>query len=211
MDGKYKYFDLQQTVINTSEKNDKEIEAIQEKENKTEDDLRDIEEWELAKKEVDSISDETNIENLPIYRNYLAKFDVEHMLEDYELKKGSEIDVSQAEYTLFLRLVFASNVTNYEFVLDDDGNLVELVIIVDETTKITSDKMSVFQFLLLTKSYMVVLLCSEALRKISETERKVIDDERKMKLLIFEKKVKQLQDYKESLSMKSDFDDLLNS
>ena len=71
MDGKYKYFDLQQSVINTSEKIDQEIEAIQEKENKTEDDLRDIEEWELAKKEVDSISDETNIENLPIYLPYL--------------------------------------------------------------------------------------------------------------------------------------------
>ena len=167
---------------------------------------------------LDAITEDTELEDLPMYKEYLSKFDVKRELEGFDLKIPSELCDYKADFLCLLRFVAASFSSSYELELDEHSNSVILFLTaVSNGTRITKDIQELwpFQVRLLFKIYVEEILNLEALRSKSEDEKEDVDEQRNMKLMIYEKKIKQLQNRfrneQERDEIKASLDDLLNS
>ena len=167
---------------------------------------------------LDAITEDTELEDLPMYKEYLSKFDVKRDLEGFDLKIPSELGDYKADFLYLLRFVAASFSSSYELELDEHSNSVILFLTaVSNGTRITKDIQELwsFQVRLLFKIYVEEILNLEALRSKSEDEKEDVDEQRNMKLMIYEKKIKQLQNRfrneQERDEIKASLDDLLNS
>ena len=167
---------------------------------------------------LDAITKDTELEDLPMYKEYLSKFDVKRDLEGFDLKIPSELGDYKADFLYLLRFVAASFSSSYELELDEHSNSVILFLTaVSNGTRITKDIQELwsFQVRLLFKIYVEEILNLEALRSKSEDEKEDVDEQRNMKLMIYEKKIKQLQNRfrneQERDEIKASLDDLLNS
>ncbi len=181
---------------------------------------------------LETITDETEFEDLPLYKEYLSLFNVEHDLEELGLgKHGLRLNVPfgrpdfEADFLPLLRLVAASFTSTYELEYDDKTNSVSLIIMLDtEEGSITRKFQDLFSFFInrLFENYIEEQLHLEALRYLSDGEKESIDEEREEKLMVYKKKMRQLKNQiekkrrireaqKESNDTLSDLDDLLNS
>ena len=154
-------------------------------------------------------------------------FDVEHVLGELGLGLhfSPRLPEYEADFMPLLRLVAASFSSTYELEYDDETNSVNLIITSKshgESRTKALDELWSFQIHRLFEIYLEEQLNLEALRLYSEAEKEAIEKERKMKLLVFQKKIRQLrkqiekkermrEDLKESNDILSDLDDLLNS
>ena len=174
---------------------------------------------------LDDITEETEYEELPLYKEYLSLFDVEHDLGDLELLFPSALDEFKADAPSVLRLVAASFSTTYDLQYNAETNSVDLIIAVKNQEKSITKKLKdlwSFQIIRLFENYIEEQLNLEALRLNSEAGKRSIEEERKVKLMVFQKKIQQLgrqiekmermhEAQKESLDILSEIDDLLNS
>ncbi len=185
---------------------------------------------------LETITDETEFEDLPLYKEYLSLFHVEHDLEEFCLgKHGLRLNVPfeppnfEADCMPFLRLVAASFWSIYELEYDDETNSVNLIITWDNpwdpgeeniTTKF--QELSSFQISRLFENYIGEQLNIEAIRQKSKSCESGIVKGREDKLMEYKKKMRQLKNQiekkgrireaqKESNDTLSDLDDLLNS
>lgn len=161
---------------------------------------------------LDTISDDTELEDLPLYKEYLSLFDVEHDLGDIELHYPSEMEDCKSDFMTLLRFVSASFSSSYNLEYDEDSNSVDLLITVRSGDhKITKKlhKLWTYQIAHLFNIYLEEMLKLEALRLTSEDDKNTIDEERKMKVVIYQKKIKQLKSKKDCGDVKN-IDDLLD-
>lgn len=174
---------------------------------------------------LDDITEETEYEELLLYKEYLSLFDVEHDLGDLELAFPSALDDCKADASSLLRLVAASFSNTYDLKYDDKTNTVVLIISGkshgESRTKKLPDLWS-FQIKRLFEIYIEEQLNLEALRLNSEDEKRAIENEREVKLMVYQKKIRQLkkqiekinrmhETQNESEGILSDLDNLLNS
>ena len=176
---------------------------------------------------LDDIAEDAEFEDLPLYKEYLSLFDVEHVLGELGLGLHfpPRLPEYEADFMPLLRLVAASFSSTYELEYDDETNSVNLIITSKshgESRTKALDELWSFQIHRLFEIYIEEQLNLEALRLNSEAEKEAIEKERKMKLLVFQKKIRQLRKQiekkeriheaqKESRDILSDMDDLLNS
>lgn len=174
---------------------------------------------------LDGITQDTEFEDLPLYKEYLSLFDVEHDLGDKELSFPSELEYCKADSLPLLRLVAASFSSTYDLLYDDVTNKVSLIITVESQgvtlTKIL-EELDDFQITRLFEIYIEEQLNMEAFRLNSSLEKDAIDEERRVKVMVYQKKLRQLEiqleknerireAQKESEDILSNLDDLLNS
>lgn len=174
---------------------------------------------------LDDITEETEYEELPLYKEYLSLFDVEHDLGDLELAFPSALDDCKADAPSLLRLVAASFSSSYDLEYDDETNSVILSISVESHGESRTEKLPdlwSFQIIRLFEIYVEEQFNLEALRLNSEDGKRAIEEERKVKLMVYQKKIRQLEKQiekqerirvaqKESDDILSDMDALLNS
>ena len=176
---------------------------------------------------LDDIAEDAEFEDLPLYKEYLFLFHVEHDLEELGLGVHFRPGLTDfdADCLPLLRLIAASFSSTYELEYDDETNSVNLIITSVSQGKSVTKKLHDlwhFQISRLFEIYIEEQLNLEAVRLNSETEKEEVEKERKMKLLVFHKKIQQLrkqiekkdrmrEDQKESSDILSDLEDLLKS
>lgn len=175
---------------------------------------------------IDSIPANSSIEDLPLYRDYLAKFNLEHAFGSLELKIP-DIMGSKADFDLLQRFVYASFSSTYDLTCDENENKYIVAINVkckdggQESITKTIDELWSFQVYRLFEIYLEEMLGLEVLRTEGD-EVEGVEEERRNRLLIFEENVKKMKSQQEkkkrdrknreeSLAMESDLDGLLNS
>ncbi len=163
---------------------------------------------------LDDITETSELEDLSLYKEYLSIFDVEHDLGDLKLHYPKRFADCEDDFVVLFRLVAGSFSSNYSLEFDEETETVDLLITVEsDDNHITKKlhKLSSFQIARLFEIYIKEQLNLECLRNESNSEMNAIDEERKMRFLVYQKKTRQLKNEKDSSDILSDMDDLLNS
>lgn len=163
---------------------------------------------------LDNITEKTEFEDMPIYKEYLSSFNVKDSLAGWKLNFPPELQECEEDFFVLLQLVAGSFSSNYSLEYVEANDTVDLIITVQNDdahiTKRLRDLWS-FQIANLFEIYIEEQLNFEGLRGEMDREQSGIDSERKMKLLVFQKKIRQLKSMKDSGGILTDMDDLLNS
>ncbi len=163
---------------------------------------------------LDGITEDTELEDLPLYKEYLSMFEVEQDLEGLKLHYPSEMEDCKEDFMTLLRFVAASFSSSYELEYDKENDVVDLLIRVVANGQSISKKLYdlwMFQVARLFNIYLKEMLDLEALRHLSEGDKKSIDEERKMRFMVYQKKVRQLRKKMASDDIMRDIDALLGS
>lgn len=172
---------------------------------------------EQFEKLMESVDENTIIEDMPFYKNYLSRFEVEKAFDGMSLAAEEKNQLSQKELYLLFRMVFASFSSTYEILYDKPTNSVDISISVksgdQKITKSVAELWS-FQIIRLFEIYMNELF-EFSICDFDAEELESFEAEQKVRLMIFEKKVRKIRqqicDLQESDEILSDLDDLLNS
>ena len=195
MDKDYRLFDFQKVIEKVKEKqHDEEI-------------------AEDFNKLMDSIKEDSVIEDMPFYQDYLSLFDVERAFDDYKFVAEEETLASRDDLILLFRLIAASLSSTYDILYDKSSNSIDISISVTLGERSLTKSVAELSFFQIERLY-VNYIGEQAnfyVYHIDPDNSQEIDRERKMKLMIFEKKVRQLCNQKGSNEILSDLDDLLNS
>lgn len=185
------------------------------------DDLRDIikerggKDDEFYLKFLDAIPEDAKIEDIPLYKEYLSKFDLARAFGSIPFKTGSD-DASLKDYELLIRLILASFSTTYEFIYDEEEEAVELELTAKHGGRAISAK---FQDLLLIQIDRMLLtylneqfeiICTVESDEDIEEAREALNEVRVEKIVSFRKKVKALKKQIEAIKIKQELDNLLN-
>lgn len=163
---------------------------------------------------LDDITETNELEDLSLYKEYLSVFDVEHDLGDLKLHYPKEFEDCEDDFMVLFRLVAGSFSSNYSLEYDEETEAVDLIITVESGDNHITKKLHElwsFQIVRLFEIYIKEQLNLEGLRDGSDSEMNAIEEERKMKLLVYQKKMRQLKNEIDSSDILSDMDDLLNS
>lgn len=165
MQPNYKLFDFQQSVCN--------LRLPYVRKERSDDTL---------KKLLDSITDDTTIEDMAFYKEYLSKFDVAKAIEGYELVTNPESKATHDDYLMLLRLICASfSTADFVVLFDEEHKTVEF------TFTFGSEERSVVRKLQdISNSHLILLMDIlvreqfklEAMRMDSEADRNDIDMKR---------------------------------
>ena len=135
-------------------------------------------------------------EDLPLYKEYLSGFDVEHDLEGFELCYNPDMEEYKSDFPMLLRLVAASFSSTYSFEYDISTNEVELVVSAAyrERSKIKRcGDVSTFNFRNIFKTYLEEQLNYDANRGLSEPDREWIDEKREQTLKAYHRNIMRLK------------------
>lgn len=173
---------------------------------------------------LDSIPEDAEFEDLPVYKEYISKFDVASSFKGagiVGMKVPSDLE-DDFDYTLLLQLVAASFSSDYELKLDLETRLVDLIITVKSGNQsITKELQELwsFQIIRLFEIYINEQLELEGLCLESEDYREGVDLERQARLVNYRKMISrlnrqrqiQLQNHQEKNNVDAELDELLNS
>lgn len=166
------------------------------------------------KGQLDTITEETEFEDLPLYKEYIAAFDLEHELKGVELNYPPELEEYKEDFFTLFKLVAGSFSSTYKLEYNAKIDKADLLITVvsgeQSITKNLNDLWS-FQIRRLFEIYVEEQLNLEGLRGESEVERSSIDKERKMKLMVYRKKLRQYESQEDHEDVMASLDDLLES
>ena len=172
------------------------------------------EQFEKLMKGIDEMS---VVEDLPFYKDYLSRFDVEKAFDGINLAAEEKIQLSRDELYLLFRLIFASFSSTYEILYDKPTNSVDVSISVKTSEQMITKNVAelwTFQIDRMFEIYMNELFELNIYEYDAE-EQEDFETEQKVRLMIFEKKVRkmnqQIRDLQEADEILSDLDDLLNS
>ena len=213
MKDKFYHFNLERAIAWSHKMTDEAIEKLSKKADRTEKDMWKMLWLKTKKAELNKMSDGMEIKNLPFYQDYLRKFDVDSLLGNYVLKTSPDLEATQADFDLLMRLVAGSRTISYDLAHDKDGKQVILSITVlgKEIKPKRLDELFSPQIEMVFNIFFNEQVELVSWYKISEVTRTVVVDLREKKLKEFEDKIKQLTDYKESLEIINNLDQLLNS
>ena len=166
------------------------------------------------KKVLEGIDQDAVVEDLPFYKTYLSRFDVEWALDGYKLAAEDGESVATRDDLLMLyRFVAASFSSSYDFVYDEETNSVELQITVKSgdtiLTKTIAELYSI-QIVRLFEIYLNEQIDLFSLQCEEDEDSEYTESEQKQNVMLFEKKVRQLRDLQGSKEIRADLDDLLN-
>ena len=156
---------------------------------------------------LDSITDATEYEDLPLYQSYFSIFDVENDLKGFELHCPPKLEDCKADFMTLLQLIAASLTCDYDLEYDKKTNSVDLTIAVNSrdgqriSRKLHELKTS--QICGLFFGFLEEMLYFEGLRLQSEYGQETFDRESKMRIKVYQKKIQQLK-------TKNDCDDIMN-
>ena len=172
------------------------------------------EQFEKLMKGIDEMS---VVEDLPFYKDYLSRFDVEKAFDGINLAAEEKIQLSRDELYLLFRLIFASFSSTYEILYDKPTNSVDVSISVKTSEQMITKNVAelwTFQIDRMFEIYMNELF-ELNISELDAEEQEHFETEQKVRLMIFEKKVRkmnqQIRDLQEADEILSDLDDLLNS
>lgn len=172
---------------------------------------------ELFEKLMEGIDENSVVEDLPFYKDYLARFDVEKAFDGINLATEEKIQLSRDELYLLFRLIFASFSSTYEILYDKPTNSVDVSISVKTSEQMITKNVAelwTFQIDRMFEIYMNELF-ELNISELDAEEQEHFETEQKVRLMIFEKKVRkmnqQIRDLQEADEILSDLDDLLNS
>jgi hypothetical protein len=166
------------------------------------------------KGQLEAITEETELEDLPFYKEYLASFDLEHELKGVELNYPPEFEECKEDFFTLFKLVAGSFSSNYKLEYNAEIDKADLLITVvsgeQSITKNLNDLWS-FQIRRLFEIYVEEQFNLEGLRGESEGGRSSIDKERKVKLMVYRKKLRQYENQEDHEDVMASLDDLLES
>ena len=202
---KYELFDFQDTIEEIRQKANRQIKEGNDNEKESAESLMKV---------LDSITSEMEIEDLPLYQQYLQKFDVDKLIDNLKVEVPDDDITSEADIKILMRLIFASFSSKYDLINQIDSEKVTLTITVESSgQKITKsiDELWSFQIMRLFTIYLEEQLNLDVLIKSSEEEREALNEERQLRIMIFNKKLNQLLKAQEGRNMLDDLDELLHS
>lgn len=172
---------------------------------------------------LDSITEDTEFKDLPLYKEYVSKFDIEGDIKDMGIAGLILPDDLEEDFdfTLLFQLVASSFSSEYELEIDAETQLVNLIIkVVSGEQRITKElqELWTFQILRLFEIYIQEQLNLEGLRFESEDDKEGVEMEREMKLLEYRMKMRQIKkklmnnqmNQQEIDDVEDEMDDLMN-
>lgn len=192
MDKKYELFDFQSIITQLKEKHDGE---------------------EKFKKFIEGLNEDSTIEDMPFYKEYLSKFEVERAFDDFNLTDVEDVLLSKDDLFMLFRLVVASFSSSYDILYDKQSKTIDLSISVKSSEQFITKKISElwsFQIMRMFDIYVNEQI-ELSIEDYDPEELEEFKDQRKIRLMIFEKKVRQIHDLQGTDETLAKLDDLLNS
>lgn len=168
---------------------------------------------------LDSITEDTEFKDLPLYKEYVSKFDIEGDFKDMGIAGLILPDDLEEDFdfTLLFQLVASSFSSEYKLEIDAETQLVNLIIkVVSGEQRITKElqELWAFQILRLFEIYIQEQLNLEGLRFESEDDKEGVEMEREMKLLEYRMKMRKLMNnqlnQQEIDDVEDEIDNLMN-
>jgi len=162
---------------------------------------------------MESIKEDSVIEDMPFYQDYLSLFDVERAFDGYLFVAEEETMATRDDLILLFKLIAASFSSSYDILYDKSSNSIDFMITVKVGDQSLTRRVSELFFPQIAGLYVNYIDEQASLYAyyINPDNTQEITNERKLRLLVFEKKVRQLHDLEGSNEILSDLDDLLNS
>ena len=192
MDKKYEMFDFQSIITQLKEKHDGE---------------------EKFKKFIEGLNDNSTIEDMPFYKDYLSKFEVERAFDDFNLTDVEDVLLSKDDLFMLFRLIVASFSSSYDILYDKQSKTIDLSISVKSSEQFITKKISELWSFQIMKMFDIYVneQIELSIEDYDPEELEEIKDQRKIRLMIFEKKVRQIHDLQGTDETLAKLDDLLNS
>ena len=192
MDKKYELFFFQNIIEDLKEKHDGE---------------------EKFKKYIEGFDKNSVIEDMPFFKDYVSKFDIERAFDGFNLTAVEQEILSKDDLLLLLRLISSSFSSSYDILYDRLSNAIDFSVSATSGEQSITKKISElwsFQIMRLYEIYIneQIELSIEA---YEPEELEVLKNQRKIKLMVFEKKVRQIHDLRGTNETLAELDDLLNS
>lgn len=192
MDKKYELFDFQSIITQLKEKHDGE---------------------EKFKKFIEGLNEHSTIEDMPFYKEYLSKFEVERAFDDFNLTDVEDVLLSKDDLFMLFRLIVASFSSSYDILYDKQSKTIDLSISVKSSEQFITKKISELWSFQIMKMFDIYVneQIELSIEDYDPEELEDFKDQRKIRLMIFEKKVRQIHDLQGTDETLAELDDLLNS
>lgn len=192
MDKKYELFDFQSIITQLKEKHDGE---------------------EKFKKFIEGLNENSTIEDIPFYKEYLSKFEVERAFDDFNLTDVEDVLLSKDDLFMLFRLIVASFSSSYDILYDKQSKTIDLSISVKSSEQFITKKISELWSFQIMKMFDIYVneQIELSIEDYDPEELEDLKDQRKIRLMVFEKKVRQMHDLQGTDEILADLDDLLNS
>ena len=192
MDKKYEMFDFQNIIAQLKEKHDGE---------------------EKFEKFIEGFDENSVIEDMPFYKDYVSKFDVEHAFDGFVLTAVENELLTKDDLFMLFRFILASFSSSYDILFDKRSNSIDFSVSVtfgeQSITKKIAELWS-FQIMRLFDIYVNEQI-EISIEDYDSEELEDLKEQQKIRLMVFEKKVRQIQNLQETDDILADLDDLLNS
>ncbi len=152
---------------------------------------------------LDTITDNTELEDMNFYKDYLSKFDVEKGFEGFELNYDPILEEFKTDFPLLVKFVAASFSSTYDLKYNALTDKVILTIHVESANQSMSkqlDELWMHQIYELFQSYFKEQMNLATIYEEDEDQRKEICAGRAEKLELFQKKVSELRAQKDNIN-----------
>ena len=212
MDKKFRLFNLKEIVDEIKKNIDREYKDVANydlKDDMTFMERKNLREYKTIRKRLDSITDDSEIENLSFYEDYLSKFSIESLLQNYQLKINPDNRATHADYDILLRLIFADSRSSYNLTLDKESNHVVVNFTAGYLTT-SLDQLRTFHYKDVFCTFLEEHFKKEAFRMIYENNEKE-ENQRIKRLLAFVQNVELLKNQNDILDVLNQLKALQNS
>jgi len=142
---------------------------------------------------LDAITDETTIEETPLYKDYLSLFFVEKAFDGFELLTNPKLDVTYDDYIMLIRLAVASPSNDFSVTFDKENKNVAFSLLVTKNGETMAKPLLEFNFIIvirLMEVYLQEQIRFEAMLA-DPAEKKNIERLRFMMKKRFDEKIKE--------------------
>ena len=192
MDKKYEMFNFKNIIADLKEKHEGE---------------------EKFEKFIEGFDENSVIEDMPFYKDYVSKFDVERAFDGFNLTAVENELLTKDDMFLLSRLILASFSSSYDILYDKQSNSIDFSVSVTSGEQSITKKISEiwsFQIMRLFDIYINEQI-EISIEDYDSEELEDLKEQQKIRLMVFEKKVRQIHDLQETGKILADLDDLLNS
>jgi len=192
MDKKYEMFNFKNIIADLKEKHDGE---------------------EKFEKFIEGFDENSVIEDMPFYKDYVSKFDVERAFDGFNLTAVENELLTKDDMFLLSRLILASFSSSYDILYDKQSNSIDFSVSVTSGEQSITKKISEiwsFQIMRLFDIYVNEQI-ELSIEDYDSEELEDLKEQQKIRLMVFEKKVRQIHDLKGTDETLAELDDLLNS
>ena len=160
---------------------------------------------------MESVDENSVIEDMPFYKDYMSQFDVEQAFDGLNLSAEEETLLSRDDLYLLLRLVSASLSSKYKIIYDKPSNTVDLSITVESGGQSATRNIADLSFSQIKRLFEIYLneLFEFSICEFDAEEQERFEAEQKDRLMLFEKEVRQLREQLRKKRLFFDMDNVL--